>query len=72
MFILKERQCTCYLESQYNTRLFQAVGCSVNSLELKIMEDAREILDKLVYLEGKNRMPCVRTLINASERQRVF
>jgi hypothetical protein len=42
MFILKERQCTCYLESQYNTRLFQAVGCSVNSLELKIMEDAIE------------------------------
>lgn len=38
MFILKERQCTCYLESQYNTRLFQAVGCSVNSLELKIMD----------------------------------
>lgn len=42
MFILKERQCTCYLESQYNTRLFQAVGCSVKSLELKIMENAIE------------------------------
>lgn len=50
-------------------------GCGVFCQESRAQNHGgryREILDKLVFLEEKNRMPFVRTLINASERQRVF